>query len=132
MGSVQDVIKCPKCGHKTFTRDYYYRSDEEYCFCCTCGYQRNYYFKRDDQHNPIRIIKNKYDLNESNVIFGMAKYDEQNKIRIIASKRITPSDTEEDIRIFLNLGGYSSSSKEFQRNSTCLKRLTMTYCSIFL
>lgn len=39
MGSVISFENCPKCkGLETYSRDYYYRTGEEYCMCSVCGY----------------------------------------------------------------------------------------------
>ncbi len=38
MGSVLSEINCPKCGFERATRDYYYKSGEEFVLCYQCGY----------------------------------------------------------------------------------------------
>lgn len=107
MGSTIDTVKCPKCGHETFTRDYYYRSSEEFCFCSTCGYERNVFLKRDEETGKyVKEVTQRYDLNKVNIIFGQAKHDKDNVKKIVGmynSKRMTPEDTDEDIFTFINL-----------------------------
>ncbi len=41
MGSFFDITTCPKCGHETFSAEYYYNTGEEYSFCSCCGYSKD-------------------------------------------------------------------------------------------
>lgn len=40
MGSIQESIVCPQCGHMEAYCTYYYKTGEEYIFCPLCGYQK--------------------------------------------------------------------------------------------
>lgn len=54
MGSVLSYIECPNCHNLECAEDYYYKSDELYLFCHSCGYSRDIYIKRDETtHIPI-------------------------------------------------------------------------------
>ena len=46
MGSVISEMKCPQCGGG-MTIDYYYKTDEEYRFCSSCGKTENWTIIRD-------------------------------------------------------------------------------------
>lgn len=48
MGSVIDTFDCPVCKEEA-TRDFYYRTGEEYCYCPHCGFQEQYYFPDDSK-----------------------------------------------------------------------------------
>lgn len=53
MGSVLSEIDCPNCG-RTAIEDYYYKTDEIYIFCQSCGYNKSSTLKRDDNGNVIK------------------------------------------------------------------------------
>lgn len=52
MGSVISTEKCPQCGGM-YTRDYYYRTGEEYCHCARCGRHEERFIVRDENRNPV-------------------------------------------------------------------------------
>ncbi len=52
MGSLQDYVPCPQCGH-TMNRDYYYRTGEEYQFCQFCGKNSKRERIEDEKGNPV-------------------------------------------------------------------------------
>jgi Zn ribbon nucleic-acid-binding protein len=58
MGSVIDYIECPNCKEEAFS-DYYYKTDEEYINCSSCGYHYSYIIKRDDEGKMIKIDESK-------------------------------------------------------------------------
>lgn len=53
MGSIMEYETCPNCGsEESYIRDYYYKSDEEYCFCSKCGHVHNYFMT----NQKIRVV----------------------------------------------------------------------------
>ena len=49
MGSVIDYMDCPNCNTEdSAVNDYYYKTGEEYIFCTECGYQRNFYYDKNE------------------------------------------------------------------------------------
>lgn len=136
MGSVQDCVKCPKCGEYSYVRDYYYKSGEEYCFCSNCGYVHNVELKRDENKNSIRTLEAKYDLSKGNVLYARAKRDKNEELEIIDSLPVSVDDTDENIYDFLNL--YQSFYKTFAKElpekfkSFSDKKDTPWFANIFL
>ena len=66
MGSVISEMKCPQCGG-AMTIDYYYKTDEEYRFCSSCGKTENWTVIRDANGKAV-LKKN-----------GKAKYKHINR-----------------------------------------------------
>lgn len=65
MGSVIDYVKCPFCGAEgAYIVDYYYRTDETYCFCSVCGSHHNISLKRTADGNYAFNEPKHYDFAE--------------------------------------------------------------------
>lgn len=103
MSSVISRSKCPKCkGEDTFVSDYYYRSGEEYCFCKQCGYSHKHFLKRDENHNLVRKMTERFDLRKGEVFFAEVKKTETKEIVAIESIPMLVDDTVELIADFIN------------------------------
>lgn len=54
MGSTIDYMDCPYChSEDSYIVDYYYKRNEEFCFCEKCGSHHNVYIKRDEEDNYV-------------------------------------------------------------------------------
>jgi len=53
MGSVTEIIKCPRCKIKNCLHDLYYKTGESIVQCLECGYHYEFLYKRDDEGNYI-------------------------------------------------------------------------------
>lgn len=63
MSSTIDYLDCPYCHSKgTFVSDFYYRTDEEYCFCTNCGSHYNVTLNRDSSGKPVFNTPKHYDF----------------------------------------------------------------------
>lgn len=51
MGSVLDYVTCPKCASEDCSSDFYYKTGEEYLFCCECGYHRSITLTKEAYEN---------------------------------------------------------------------------------
>lgn len=73
MGSVMDIIECPQCGG-LYTKDYYYKTGEEYRTCARCGRHEEWVIVRDENGKPVLNekghLQTNYELSEG---FGSLK-----------------------------------------------------------
>ena len=47
MGSVIDYVTCPNYGsEESYFCEFYYKSDEEFCFCTKCGHTHDYFMTK--------------------------------------------------------------------------------------
>lgn len=111
MGSVQKVVKCPKCGDIAFDCSIY-SSGEEYCFCFNCGYHYNKEFKKNEKGDVVGKAIKRYDLAKEPVLYAAVEREKNEIKSIVKSMLIKPTDTMEDLDDFTGLfmelpfGGY--------------------------
>jgi len=86
MGSVIDVTKCPRCGQDTYQTDYYYHTDEEYCFCTSCGTYHNVHLHRDAEHKVITRPNGHFDFGKIKLIARIESNEEPLAETVINSR----------------------------------------------
>lgn len=103
MSSVIDYAKCPYCGkEESYIVDFYYRTDEEYCFCTNCGSHHDIVLERDEKDMPVFRFKKHYDFGKIKMraeiddkIVAIASIDNKAQFDIYNHHIRNPKDFEE-------------------------------------
>lgn len=70
MGSISDIIICPKCGSEA-SEEFYYKTGEEFILCTHCGYTRKFYITNMDLVREDDEVMPEYKLEE---LLGYGSY----------------------------------------------------------
>ena len=133
MGSVIDYSDCPKCNTKeSYSRNYYYKSGEEYCCCTHCGYTHNVSLKRTEDCDLVREKNKELDLNKGNVWYvGTVKNYKQDEEMVVFERPVLPADTVEDILNFINLPFVENDDKKSEKFKDFLEKVPHDKESVF-
>ena len=94
MGSVIEVIQCPRCSEEA-SMDFYYKTGEEYIFCDNCGYSRSVEIINRDK--PLNELKEEdYKITEHLNPYGAFRVETHGNVGM----QLGRLDTEEDAKKF--------------------------------